>query len=191
MLFFIVIDLCGEEITADYPHDEVRSVGVNHFPNGVFQKCRIILKREKEEERNRLKRIRRMNTRAGKGFTNSPRMSNNSVVPISAELNTDEFDLDVSTPQGSPSRQPLIREAPRNEAHAHTYNFDQQWNQAVSGMHQQITPTARPSSARAQYYRQQQQRMSSPTTPTITSTINDLNSPTRGRANNNPYVFHD
>jgi hypothetical protein len=52
--------LCGNEVTGDYPHEEVGNRGVNHFPDGVFQKCRIIVFREKEEERERLLRIRRM-----------------------------------------------------------------------------------------------------------------------------------
>ena len=53
-------DLCGEEVTADYPHDEVRNPGVNHFPDGVFQKCRYITMKEREAERDRLRKLRRM-----------------------------------------------------------------------------------------------------------------------------------
>jgi len=52
--------LCGEEVTSDYPHEEVRSPGINHFPDGVFQKCRAIVQREREAERDRLKKMRRM-----------------------------------------------------------------------------------------------------------------------------------
>lgn len=53
------IDLCGEEVAPDYPHNEINNPGVNHFPDGVFQKCRIITLREKEAERERLKKMRR------------------------------------------------------------------------------------------------------------------------------------
>lgn len=51
--------LCGEAVTQDYPHDEVRNPGVNHFPEGVFQKCRVILAKEREEEREKLRKLRR------------------------------------------------------------------------------------------------------------------------------------
>jgi hypothetical protein len=51
--------LCGEAVTQDYPHDEVRNPGVNHFPEGVFQKCRVVLAKEREEERERLRKLRR------------------------------------------------------------------------------------------------------------------------------------
>jgi hypothetical protein len=64
VLFTILLvmntDLCGEEVTADYPHDEVRNPGVNHFPDGVFQKCRYITMKEREAERDRLRKLRRM-----------------------------------------------------------------------------------------------------------------------------------
>jgi hypothetical protein len=43
------VDCCGEEVLASHPHDEVRHPGVNHFPQGVFQKCRTVLRREREE----------------------------------------------------------------------------------------------------------------------------------------------
>ena len=38
-------DLCGAEVLPDYPHDEVDNPGVNHFPDGVFQTCRILKQR--------------------------------------------------------------------------------------------------------------------------------------------------
>jgi len=56
--------LCGAEVTQDYPHEEVDNPGVNHFPDGVFQKCRITKQREKEAERERLRRLRRNRTPA-------------------------------------------------------------------------------------------------------------------------------
>ena len=51
--------LCGEAVTQDYPHDEVNHPGINHFPEGVFQKCRVILAKEREEEREQLRHMRR------------------------------------------------------------------------------------------------------------------------------------
>lgn len=36
---------------------------MNHFPDGVFQRCRKIVQREKEAERERLRKIRRMKTK--------------------------------------------------------------------------------------------------------------------------------
>ena len=56
---------CGEEIEGEYPHDEVKRPGVNHFPEGVYQKCRYILQQERDSERDRLKRLRRMKNSAG------------------------------------------------------------------------------------------------------------------------------
>lgn len=61
----------------NYPHDEVRNPGVNHFPQGVFQKCRRVLIREKEEEREKLKRIRRMKAK------NPVKMA--TIVPVDSE----------------------------------------------------------------------------------------------------------
>ncbi len=51
---------CGEEVLGDYPHEEVNHPGVNHFPDGVYQKCRTAMQRERDAERERLKRIKRM-----------------------------------------------------------------------------------------------------------------------------------
>jgi hypothetical protein len=48
------------EVTPDYPHDEVSNIGVNHFPDGVFQRCRTIINREKAAERERLRKSKRL-----------------------------------------------------------------------------------------------------------------------------------
>jgi hypothetical protein len=48
----------------DYPHDEVANPGVNHFPDGVFQKCLKLMQREREAERERLKKIKRQRNNA-------------------------------------------------------------------------------------------------------------------------------
>jgi len=51
--------MCGEEVTPDYPHEEINNLGVNHFPDGVFQTCRVVANRDKEAERKRLLKLRR------------------------------------------------------------------------------------------------------------------------------------
>ena len=51
--------LCGFEVSGNYPHVEIDNPTVNHFPDGVFQKCRIAVKREKEAERDRMRKERR------------------------------------------------------------------------------------------------------------------------------------
>lgn len=51
--------LCGIEVAADYPHDEIRNPGLNHFPDGVFQSCRTIINRERVVNREQLRRLKR------------------------------------------------------------------------------------------------------------------------------------
>lgn len=53
-------DLCGMEVSQDYPHDEVKNPGINHFPEGVFQRCRTEAVRERELDREKLRRAKRM-----------------------------------------------------------------------------------------------------------------------------------
>ena len=61
---------CGAEVLDGYPHDEVKNPGVNHFPDGVYQKCRHQQGEERDAERERLKKLRR--TKNGGGATNAP-----------------------------------------------------------------------------------------------------------------------
>ena len=63
------------EVLPDYPHDEVENMGVNHYPNGVFEKCRHIINEEKALERDRLRRISRK-TRAPRGASTTVRAFN-------------------------------------------------------------------------------------------------------------------
>lgn len=76
--------LCGEEVLSDYPHEEVNNLGVNHFPDGVFQKCRHIICKEKAEETERLRKSRR------KKNHNSIRAQGVSVSP--GDWGTDDTD---------------------------------------------------------------------------------------------------
>ena len=50
---------CGTEVTSNHPHEEVDNPGVNHFPDGVYQTCRIIQQKAKDAEREKLKKSRR------------------------------------------------------------------------------------------------------------------------------------
>eukprot|EP00605_Chrysophyceae_sp_TOSAG23-4_P001677 GSChrysophyteH1.ASY1.ANO1.1843.1 assembled CDS len=59
---------CGMEVLGDYPHEEVERPGVNHFPDGVYQKCLTIIKKERDSERARLKKLRRLKERPGGGL---------------------------------------------------------------------------------------------------------------------------
>ena len=61
---------CGMEVLDGYPHDEVLHPGVNHFPDGVYQKCRHQQQEERDAERERLKKLRRM--KSGGGAANAP-----------------------------------------------------------------------------------------------------------------------
>ena len=83
-------DCCGEEITPDYPHNEVRNKGINHFPDGVFQRCRTIVAQEKEAERERLRKMRRMKTKI-QPF-NASRTSSSTVVPTGADTAAESAD---------------------------------------------------------------------------------------------------
>jgi len=55
----LTADLCGTEVAQNHPHDEIDNPGVNHFPDGVFQTCRIQKEREKNAERERLRKLKR------------------------------------------------------------------------------------------------------------------------------------
>jgi len=117
-------------VTGDYPHNEVRHKNVNHFPDGVFQRCRTIVAREKDAERERLKKLRRMKTKIqpfnpnktgavapglstaeGSPFS-SPVLSRNTTITAPSNGNTNleamwlleqNYDIEAS-PFGSPAR---------------------------------------------------------------------------------------
>jgi hypothetical protein len=54
-----VLDCCGAEVTSSHPHEEIDNPGVNHFPDGVYQTCRVIQQRERDAERERQRKARR------------------------------------------------------------------------------------------------------------------------------------
>jgi len=81
------IDLCGEEVTPDYPHEEVKRKGVNHFPEGVFQRCRKIVQQEKDAEREVMRKQRRF-----RGNTGSQRpTTTSSVLPVVDDVDGDDW----------------------------------------------------------------------------------------------------
>ena len=80
-------DLCGDEVTPDYPHEEVKNPGINHFPDGVFQKCRKVAQKERDTERDRLKKLRRK-----KGPKPSERAVGFGYGILGADENNPEYD---------------------------------------------------------------------------------------------------
>ena len=91
LITLYLTDLCGTEIEAGYPHNERNSgtesnKDINHFPDGVFHKCRVILYREREVERKRMKRLKRMNR-------HSPVKRHATITPF------EEIQLEVVTPK--------------------------------------------------------------------------------------------
>jgi len=155
------VDLCGEEVTPNYPHEEVAHAGVNHFPEGVFQKCRTIIVQEKQAEIDRLKRVKRLKNQ-NPALTGSPsRRPNAQVVPVANEW--EELPMsDPGTPIGSPLTQSTRSTRPppgRNNAEAAWLSndsqrgssrggtsavvydqFDQEWEMAIALARSSATP---------------------------------------------------
>lgn len=115
-LIMAIIDFCGVEVLADYPHDEVAHAGVNHFPDGVFKKCRTILQREKEERREKMRKNRRMksnnlmhNVEGGSNSSNrvfvSAQASNITFAGSDTEGDGDAFDAQWGQALAAPAGQ--------------------------------------------------------------------------------------
>ena len=50
--FGLCTDQCGLEVEPNYPHNEVRDrLHLNHFPKGVFQDCRTVIRTHDISER--------------------------------------------------------------------------------------------------------------------------------------------
>ncbi len=139
--FQLVLDLCGLEVAADYPHVEIggASAGVNHFPEGVFQKCRTIINKEKAEERERLRKLKR----SKKNSTKSGSYSANFVLPT--EWDTDTASLPSITRGGNENQNIeligvnradvaavyLLRDNEELIQPRYDDNFDEPWEQAI------------------------------------------------------------
>ena len=107
--------LCGTEVTQDYPHEEVNNSGVNHFPDGVFQNCRIVHIRERETERQEILRRRRNKGKMQKNLNVTFITDNEKDDPF-REFNPQDFVSD----DDSDAEQPDV--------------FDQHWNRALLGI---------------------------------------------------------
>jgi hypothetical protein len=83
---FVALDLCGLEVASEYPHDEISNPGMNHFPNGVFQNCRTILVREREIEREKIRKAKRMK-KAQNALGSKSNVS--LIVPVDSDLDWD------------------------------------------------------------------------------------------------------
>lgn len=159
------IDLCGEEVTGDYPHEEVQHPGVNHFPDGVFQKCRIIIQREKDAERERLRKVRRMKNNSNKQNP-SPLMSPSGSVKKTAILPAEglewddayinaELALPVASPvvlrnNGSGLQTPYAQASPATPSRIvisglldQFDQFDQEWDLALAHVDTMASPARR------------------------------------------------
>jgi hypothetical protein len=123
-------------VKPDYPHDEIRNPGVNHFPDGVFQKCRIVMKREKDAERERLKKMKRTKaqrqlppTRAIPVTAASPQVDawrKNSSGSNNAALSNEGNDNNMGSKQGSfGTANPLLKNI------SFMTSFDDRWNKAL------------------------------------------------------------
>jgi hypothetical protein len=128
-------DLCGTEVMAGYPHDEVGCEGLNHFPDGVFQKCRKVLQKEAEEERALLRRQARCKHRA---HTQSRRRGarSSAVVFPGAGPESDAVGAEASSSAGSRRG----RRRRREERAAVTNHFDRYFDGAIRQQQQQQFP---------------------------------------------------
>eukprot|EP01041_Mallomonas_annulata_P004375 gene4376-8716_t len=74
------LNLCGVEVTPDYPHEEASRPGVNHFPRGVFQCCLTVIDEERREEEETSSKKRMTTARSPKRTNRRP--INNPVAPV-------------------------------------------------------------------------------------------------------------
>jgi hypothetical protein len=111
-------DLCGLEVASEYPHDEVTNPGINHFPDGVFQNCRTILVREREIEREKLRKAKRM-----KKAQSALRSKSNVSVIVPVESDQDWGTATIRSSRSAPALSLLTSSDP----------FDVAWSQTLSG----------------------------------------------------------
>lgn len=140
---------CGEEVLPDYPHDETRNPGVNHFPEGVFQKCRIMINKDKEEEREKLKKLRRMKTRVNTSTLTRTLSGFLALSGIDTPISPEKHDEDMFNEAIANSLKPQQKLGISNDD-----IFDQRWDMAMGSRNittpnnnnaNQISPIASPS----------------------------------------------
>lgn len=127
------LDLCGEEVLPNYPHDEVKNPGVNHFPEGVFQKCRHIINKEKEEERERLRRQKRMrakqlmlmSTTGGSSRQSSSVLPSDGLVWETSTVTSESYDW--SSPPPSRQRRRNHQSPATSPSRVRNYSSDQEF----------------------------------------------------------------
>ena len=155
--------MCGEEVTPDYPHEEVNNLGVNHFPDGVFQTCRIITHRDKEAERRRLLKLRRSKKNKMSNNINRSEISfrtGSSTVAVTDSAGWDELGFN---PEEYNDPDYEYDSDDFNDKASGTDIFDHQWDLMLAGTNTTITPTASSST-----------RNNSPTSPTPTTPTSNL-----------------
>lgn len=145
MLLMTILDLCGEEVTPDYPHNEVRNPGVNHFPDGVFQNCRYVINKEKEAERERLRKQKRMKARQN-GMSPAGSSKKGSILPaeglqwespatssLTALISSPTLQRSSASPPTSPSR--IVVGTDIEQPEPLLDQFDEEWDLALAQVH--------------------------------------------------------
>ncbi len=151
-------------MTPDYPHEEVRNPGVNHFPDGVFQNCRYVINKEKEAERERWRKQKRMKSSKQNLNPSQGSSKKSSILPAEGLVWENPQLADLSSPIASPvinrsgtssnivspSRIMISDEI---EAAPTTLfdQFDEEWDLALAHVHsgplsgKKVTPLGNPS----------------------------------------------
>lgn len=132
----------------NYPHEEVAHLGVNHFPEGVFQKCRCIIVQEKQAEIDRLKRIKRLKSQ--NPGASPVRRNSQQVVPVAGdweELPRTQPGTPaiISSPTRLTNNEAVwMTESQRVQPNASTIvpydQFDQEWELALTRARSGISP---------------------------------------------------
>jgi hypothetical protein len=156
--------MCGEEVTPDYPHEEVNNLGVNHFPDGVFQTCRIITHRDKEAERKKLLKLRR--SKKNKMSNNiarseiSFRTGRSRTVAVTDGSEWDDLDGSFNPGDYNDPDYEYDSDDFNDNKSSGTDIFDHQWDLMLANSPVTASPTANNNSV----------RNNSPTSPTPTAT---------------------
>jgi hypothetical protein len=117
----LVADLCGLEVASEYPHDEIINPGMNHFPDGVFQNCRTILVREREVEREKIRKAKRMK-KAQSALRSKSNVS--LVVPVESDQGWESDGVTIRSTRSAPALSLLPSSSDP---------FDVAWSQTLNG----------------------------------------------------------
>lgn len=108
------------EVAAEYPHNEIKNEGINHFPDGVFQKCRTIIVKEREIEREKIRKSKRMKKEQNKLRSKS---NISTIVPLNNDNLFNDSDSISSSTIRSTKSAPVLSTDP----------FDIAWSQTLHG----------------------------------------------------------